>query len=136
MLTALLVNSLVHADFFTEEIASADTEVSMLQDIVLTEVVLKDQKEMKRYTNTNLLITRIQEEAVKRFNDGKILQYRRYDIITSLDSFVYSMNQYFFYQKKYELAKKWVFKDSARSYLEDSKGAYSRLRSALKNSSN
>lgn len=117
----LLSTSITHADFFAEEIAGADPEVSMVQDIALSPLVLKDTKEMKRYNSTAFFINSIKTEAVKRFQDGTIPLYRRYDIVTSLNTFTYTMNQYFLYQKIYEQTKKNAYKESARSYLEDSK---------------
>ena len=112
---------LASADFFSEEIVGADPETAMIQEITLSTVNLKDNKEIKRYNSTVYFLRTIKTEAVKRFNDGSIPLYRRYDIITTLDSFVYTMNQYFLYEQRYEQSKKNVFKESARSYLEDSK---------------
>lgn len=120
-LSAVFFTSLVSADFFSEQIVGADPETAMIQDIVLNPVTLKDSKEMTRYKNAEYFITSIKNEAVRRFDDGSIPLYRRYDIITSLDSFVYTMNQYFLYQKRYEQTKKNVYKETARTYLGESK---------------
>jgi hypothetical protein len=117
----MLLPTFTYADYFTEQITDADPETLIIQDIALNIVALKDIKEMNRYKNTEYFITSIKSEAIKRFDDGSIPLYRRYDIITNLDSFVYIMNQYFLYQKRYEQTKKNVYKDSARMYLEESK---------------
>lgn len=121
LIAALFSTTLAHADFFGEEIVGADPETGMIRDITLNTVNLKDGKEMKRYNSTAYFVASIKNEAVNRFESGEIPLYRRYDIITSLDSFVYTMNQYFLYQKRYEQNKKSVYKESARSYLEDAK---------------
>lgn len=122
------------ADYFEEQILDSDPETSIIEDITLQSISLKEAKEMKRYTSTRSFINSIKTEAVKRFNDGTIPLYRRYDIITSLDSFVYTMNQYFLYQSRYEQTKNTLYKNTARSYLDDSRWAYSRLRASLKKS--
>ncbi len=116
-----LFTHIVHADYFEEEIVGADPETGMLQDIELHAIRFSSSKEVTRYNNTLSFINSIKTEAVKRFEDGSIPLYRRYDIITSLESFTYTMNQYFFYQSRYESTKKNVYKESARNYLEDSK---------------
>ncbi len=121
MYTCMFFSPSVYADFFSEEILDANPEVVMIQDIQLNSITFVDSKEMKRYNNTVYFVSSIKTEAMKRFQDGTIPLYRRYDIITTLDSFVYTMNQYFLYQKKYEQTQKSVFKESARSYLEDSR---------------
>lgn len=108
----------------------------MIQAIKLNVVNLKDAKEMARYRSTAYFVTTIRNEAVKRFEDGTIPVYRRYDIITTLDSFVYTMNQHFAYQRMYEQTKKSIYKESARTYMDDAKWAYERLRFALRNSTN
>lgn len=124
----------VHADYFSEEISGADPEVGMIREIAINPVTFKDGKEQARFEKTRTFVSAIQNEAVIRFEDGTIPLYRQYDIITSLDGFAYTMNQYFLYQKRYEQTRKAVYKESARSYLEDSKGAYARLKFSLKNS--
>ncbi|MDD5376782.1 MAG: hypothetical protein PHH16_01565 [Candidatus Gracilibacteria bacterium] len=126
--------TLVSADFFNEQILGSDPETAMVEDIALNNITLKDSKEITRYNNTTYFIAGIKAEAVKRFNDGTISYYRQHDIITSLDSFVYTMNQYFSYEKRYEQTGNDAYKERARSYLEDSRGDYARLRAALKKS--
>ena len=106
----------------------------MIQEIGLNRMTFRDSRETRRYNNTVFFITSIKNEAVTRFEEGSIPLYRRYDIITQLESFTYTMNQYFFYQKRYEDTRKNVYKESARSYLEDSRGDYARLKASLKNS--
>lgn len=121
LIATLFSTTLSYADYFGEEIIGADPETAIIRDITLNVVSLKDGKEMKRYNSTAYFVASIKNEAVNRFESGEIPLYRRYDIITSLDSFVYTMNQYFLYQKRYEQSKKNVYKESARSYLEDAK---------------
>ncbi|MDD2916944.1 MAG: hypothetical protein PHH70_03835 [Candidatus Gracilibacteria bacterium] len=128
------VSQVSAGDYFEENILESEPEMTMLQDIALNPVTFSDYTETKRYRNTSAFLFAIKTEAGKQFHNGSIPLYRRYDIITNLDSFVYTMNQYFFYQKKYEQTKKSVFKDSARSYLQDSRGTYDRLKASLKNS--
>lgn len=130
----LFSTTFTYADFFEEQIVRADPETAIIQDIALNNISLSESKEMNRYKNTSYFITSIKNESINRFNGGTIPLYRRYDIITSLDSFVYTMNQYFLYQKRYEQTGKILYKEGARSYLEDSKWAYSRLKAALKKS--
>lgn len=122
-ITTLIILStpLASADFFEDQIIGADTEVTMIQAIKLNVVNLKDAKEMARYRSTAYFVTTIRNEAVKRFEDGTIPVYRRYDIITTLDSFVYTMNQHFAYQRMYEQTKKSIYKESARTYMDDAK---------------
>lgn len=120
-ISILFSTTLTYADFFEEQIVGADPETAMIQDITLNNISLSESKEINRYKNTSYFITSIKNEAINRFNGGTIPLYRRYDIITSLDSFVYTMNQYFLYQKRYELTGKILYKEGARSYLEDSK---------------
>lgn len=135
VLVSLFISALpAHADYFSEEIVGADPEVGMIREIVLNPVSFNDGKEQNRYNKTAAFVSAIENEAVTRFESGEIPLYRQYDIITNLDSFVYTMNQYFAYQKRYEQTRKNVYKESARSYLEDSKGAYARLKFSLKNS--
>lgn len=122
------------SDYFEDDILGSDPETTILQGITLKPVALKDSVESKRYNSTAIFIFNIKTEAVKRFQDGTIPLYRRYDIVTSLDSFVYTMNQYFMYEQKYEQTKKVSFRDSARSYLQDSRWAYDRLKASLKKS--
>ena len=130
-----LTSSQVFAsDYFEEDIVWADPETAILQEITLNPVVLKDATESKRYNSTAIFVYNIKTEGAKRFQDGSIPLYRRYDIIKSLDSFVYTMNQYFLYQKRYEQTRKTSMRDSAKSYLQDSRWAYDRLKSSLKKS--
>lgn len=121
LISITLSTPLASADFFSEQIDGADTEVTMIQAIQLNNVSLRDSKEMSRYRSTTHLVTGIKDEAVKRFGDGTIPVYRRYDIITSLDSFVYAMNQHFAYQKMYEQKKKSIYQESARTYMDEAK---------------
>ena len=121
LISLLFSNTVTHADFFSEEIAGADPQVGVLQEIHLDSVSIKDSREIKRYNNTAYFIESIKTEAVARFEDGTIPLYRQYDIITNLDSFVYIMNQYFIYEQRYEKTRNNIYKESARSYLEDSK---------------
>lgn len=121
---ALLCVATSHAfasDYFEEDILGADPETAILQEITIKPMTLKDYAEMKRYNSTAIFVESIKMEATRRFQDGSIPLYRRYDIITNLDSFVYTMNQYFMNQKRYEQTKKTTFRDSARSYLQDSR---------------
>lgn len=133
-LSTLISITPTSADYFNEEIVGADPETGILQDIHLNAVHFRDSREVKRYNNTIYFVNNIKTEAVNRFDSGEIPLYRRYDIITNLDSFVYTMNQYFLYQKRYEQTKNAVYKENARYYLEDSKWAYNRLRASLKKS--
>lgn len=121
VLLIALLNNNAYADFFNEQIVGADPETGIIRDIYLNPVTLKDGKEMKRYNATAYFVTSIKNEAVIRFESGEIPLYRRYDIITHLDSFVYTMNQYFLYQKRYEQNRKDIYKETARDYLETAK---------------
>ena len=114
-------STLAHADFFEEEMIGANPETALIQEIGINALSLSDSREMRRYNSAVYFVTSIKREAVSRFNDGIIPLYRRYDIITHLDSFVYTMNQHFLYQKRYEQTKRNVYKESAQSYLDDSK---------------
>ena len=131
----LITSSQVSAsDYFKDDILGSEPETALLEEITLKPITLRGSAEVKRYKSTAILVSSIKTEAVKRFQDGTIPLYRRYDIVTSLDSFVYTMNQYFFYQQRYEQTKKASFRDSARSYLQDSRWAYDRLKASLKRS--
>lgn len=112
---------LAYADFFEEQIVGTDPETAMIQEIGLNSVNLRDANEMRRYNNTLYFITNIKNETIYRLSNRTIPLYRRYDIITSLDSFVYTMNQYFLYQKRYEQTGGNAYKETARYYLEDAK---------------
>lgn len=98
-----------------------DPEIIMIQDIKLTYVSFNENKEKARFNNTSYFITNIKNEAMDRYSGGIISLYRMHDIITNLDSFVYDMNQYFSYQKKYEQTRVSIYKESAQSYLEDAR---------------
>ncbi len=121
LITTVLSIPFAYADFFEEQIVGVDPETALLQEIELNAVSLRDSNEARRYNNTVYFISSIKDEALNRFDNRTIPLYRRYDIITSLDSFVYTMNQYFLYQKKYEQTRKTLYKETARYYLEDVK---------------
>lgn len=121
LVSVALSTPLASADFFDEQIVGADTEVALIQDIRINNVSLRDKKEVKRHDSVAYFVTSIKEEAVKRFNDGTIPVYRRYDIITSLKSFTDTMNQYFMYRKMYEQTKRPEYAQSARDSLEETK---------------
>lgn len=110
-----------HADFFEEQIVGTDPETAIIQEIGLNNVNLRDANETRRYNNTLYFITNIKNETIYRLSNRTIPLYRRYDIITSLDSFAYTMNQYFLYQKRYEQTGGIAYKETARYYLEDAK---------------
>jgi hypothetical protein len=121
LISFVFSNTITYADFFDEQITNGNPEVAMIQDIVLTHINLNESKEIARFNNTSYFITSIKNEAIDRYSNGSIPLYRMHDIITNLDSFVYNMNQYFSYQKKYEQTKKSIYKESAQSYLEDTR---------------
>lgn len=114
-------SSITYADFFNEYVMGDDPEIVMIQDIKLTYVSFNENKEKARFNNTSYFITNIKNEAMDRYSGGMIPLYRMHDIITNLDSFVYEMNQYFSYQKKYEQTRVGIYKENAQSYLEDAR---------------
>ncbi|OIP53629.1 hypothetical protein AUK10_02200 [Candidatus Gracilibacteria bacterium CG2_30_37_12] len=121
----------ISADFFDQQIMMNDPEITLIQEITLNYVSFNNYQENIRYNNTSYFLTSIKNEAIARFQDGTIPYYRRYDIITHLESFIYDMNQSFLYQKRYEQTGKAIYKENAQGYLSDAKGAYSRLKDTL-----
>lgn len=123
-----------HADFFEDQIIGVTTEIALLEEIKLTPVSFYNERTINQHSNTRYFIEGVKAEAIQRFENNTISLYRRYDIITHLESFTYDMNGYFLHQKRYEQTRNMLYKETALSYLEDSRGSYSRLKIALKNS--
>lgn len=111
-----------------------DPKITMIQDITLNYVSFNNYQEKIRYNNTSYFITSIKNETIARIQNGTISCYRWYDIITHLSSFTSTMNQYFFYQKRWEQTGDTIYKESAQNYLGDAKWAYSRLKDTLSKS--
>lgn len=116
-----LSSTFAHADFFDQQIMMNDPEITMIQDINLNYVFFNNYQENIRYNNTSYFLTSIRNEAISRFQDGTIPYYRQYDIITHLESFISTMNQYFLYQKRFEQTGKIIYKENAQGYLSDAK---------------
>lgn len=129
------LSPLAHADFFEDAVLGTEAEDVLIDQINLTYRTFRDPTTNARFAATVRFVTSIKEETKRRSREGIISLYRRYDIIHDLDALVYSMNQYFAFQKRYEQTRWAAYREAALEYLGTSRSDYERLRGTLGRSS-
>ncbi len=113
LILSLGYSAISYADFFESNVLTSDAEIAQIEAINIRTVSFSNNRENWRLESAQRFLNGVKAEALTRIEDGDIPFYRQYDIIQSLSSLAYNMNQYFFYQKLSERTGKAIYKETS-----------------------
>lgn len=113
LVLSLGYSAISYADFFESNVLTLDAEIAQIEAINIKTVSFSNNRENWRLESAKRFLDGVKAETLARIEDGSIPFYRQYDIIQSLSSLAYNMNQYFFYQKLSERTGKAIYKETA-----------------------
>ncbi len=125
---ALVSTSSANADFFLDRVVSSSPEKTRVERISLGNYSFKNATHAASYRDSLYFLSKAKNEALRRFEDGRISAYRLSDTANELEYLAHSLNHYFANLSAYERTGSKFYKNLAATNLADAKATYVRLK--------
>lgn len=125
---AFVSTSPVHADFFLDRIVRNSPEKARMEDLSIKKYSFKNAANAASYRDSLYFVSKVKNETIRRYEDGRISSYRFSDTTNELENLTYSLNQYFANLSDFERTGNHFYRELAMRNLSNAQTTYVRLK--------
>ncbi|MDQ1344346.1 MAG: hypothetical protein QG650_1067 [Patescibacteria group bacterium] len=124
----LVSTGAAHADFFLDRVVNDLPEKARMERIGIGSYSFSNQANAASYRDSLFMISRVKNEAYRRYVDGRISSYRFSDTMNELETLSYSLDNYYANLSSFERTGSAFYKNLAMSDLTGARSSYARLK--------
>lgn len=125
---AILSTATAHADFFLDRVVDDAPEKARMDRIEIANYSFKNEANAAAYRDSLYMVSRVKNEAYRRYSDGRISKYRYVDTMNELQTLTYALNNYFANLSGFEKTRSSFYRELAMSNLSEARSSYERLK--------